>query len=479
MRGFRLVFLWLCVVVAACVDDPTRVVLYIFTDLPWGPEAPDVPHRIQSLGVRVASQDSPDQTISCTTIPLGRGERRATLPGNFIVMPRGGDRTRRTLVEVAACRGTSCLCDDAGAQAPFVVRRLWFTYPNEGTQHVLVFLARACGDFMCPMETTCRADDGVARCESPETRPEAGPPVPPPDATDDASVSSDVDVSDASAMDESADHPVGMDEAPPADVVVDMPAADAPPADRPRDVASEASCPAGRTRCSMVCVDLQSDRANCGGCGVGCTGGQVCAIGRCQTTCPYVMCGSDCVDTWASREHCGSCNNACRGDQTCQGAGCVCRGGTSDCGGACVDTQSDRQNCGACGAICPAGQTCGAGRCMCAGGTTACGAGCVNTQTDANNCGTCGTQCGSGQSCTSGACRCAAGTLCGGGCVNTQTDVENCGACGVRCGTRQTCSAGGCACIPGMCGPSAICGSCPGYDRPICYTTPPGCPAPR
>lgn len=425
--------------VASCAQD-TQVALYLYTDLPWGPETPATPYRVLSLAVRVADQNSPDRT-TCYPVPLGAASPNRSLPGSFLVKPRDGDRARTTLVEVAACRGATCLCDDAGAEPPLVVRRLAFTYPSEGTQHILVFLARACGDFVCPTGTTCAADDGIARCVAPGVSPRPGPP-PTPDA--------------GAPMDAPADGP-GVDAAPEAGLDRPEVALDAPTMnDRPADgggldqgIPADTACPAGRSRCAGACVDLQSDRANCGGCGVRCTGVQVCASGRCQATCPYVMCGSDCVDTWASREHCGSCNNACRGDQTCQGAGCVCRSATSECGGACVDTQSDGQNCGACGMMCPSGQTCRGGQCVCAtGGTTVCGASCVDVNSDANNCGRCGSRCGSGQNCVSGACRCAAGTPCGGGCVDTQTDVANCGGCGNACTARSAASA---TCVGGMC----------------------------
>ena len=41
-------------------------------------------------------------------------------------------------------------------------------------------------------------------------------------------------------------------------------------------------CPAGLTECNGTCVDLTSDGANCGTCGHGCTGTQVCLSSTCQ-----------------------------------------------------------------------------------------------------------------------------------------------------------------------------------------------------
>jgi hypothetical protein len=43
-------------------------------------------------------------------------------------------------------------------------------------------------------------------------------------------------------------------------------------------------CKRGTTKCAGACVDLSTDSANCGGCGVVCTGGKSCSAGKCA--CP-------------------------------------------------------------------------------------------------------------------------------------------------------------------------------------------------
>jgi hypothetical protein len=46
--------------------------------------------------------------------------------------------------------------------------------------------------------------------------------------------------------------------------------------------ACSCDCPLGQTDCSDICVDLQTDAANCGACGTACGAGQPCADGVCH-----------------------------------------------------------------------------------------------------------------------------------------------------------------------------------------------------
>ncbi len=57
-------------------------------------------------------------------------------------------------------------------------------------------------------------------------------------------------------------------------------------------------CPTGQTRCGDVCVDLSTDGANCGGCGITC-GDATCRAGACSTMCATseVACGAMCCPT--------------------------------------------------------------------------------------------------------------------------------------------------------------------------------------
>lgn len=106
-------------------------------------------------------------------------------------------------------------------------------------------------------------------------------------------------------------------------------------------------CPPGLTRCEKVCrsgsgscaacVDLASDKLNCGGCDVACTANAPFA----NKMCSYGTCVAQCMDNHAD------CNN-------------------SEVDGCEVDIASDPRNCGGCGIVCDAvaGQACVAGRCL-------------------------------------------------------------------------------------------------------------------
>ncbi len=75
-------------------------------------------------------------------------------------------------------------------------------------------------------------------------------------------------------------------------------------------------------------------------------------------------CNGVCVDTNTDKQNCGGCGNTCGGTATCEAGRCVCSGGLDYCNGACVNYQTDRQNCGGCQAPCQGGQQCQAGKCV-------------------------------------------------------------------------------------------------------------------
>ncbi|MCB9602988.1 MAG: hypothetical protein H6722_26735 [Sandaracinus sp.] len=71
-------------------------------------------------------------------------------------------------------------------------------------------------------------------------------------------------------------------------------------------VCGDAAC------CSGSCVDLASDRSNCGACGNVCLADETCELGACTPRCeePTVWCGA-CVDVSDDPDHCGACGRRC------------------------------------------------------------------------------------------------------------------------------------------------------------------------
>jgi hypothetical protein len=132
--------------------------------------------------------------------------------------------------------------------------------------------------------------------------------------------------------------------------------------------------------CEGVCVDLETDDGNCGGCG------RVCGV-------LALCCGGECHPP---------------GAPSCLGCEPECGEGLACCDAICIDTSSDETNCGTCGRVCGPGQECMGGACL-----TSCGGDFVDLSTDSNHCGRCGRRC---MSLGGGACRCVDAT-CMGLCV--------------------------------------------------------------
>ncbi len=145
------------------------------------------------------------------------------------------------------------------------------------------------------------------------------------------------------------------------------------------------NCTGGTVLCNGTCVDFQTDASNCGACGAPCPVPQSCIAAQCVLGCASgTRCGQVgapgaadvgaqyCADTQASALDCGGCGLACPAGQVCAAGYCqrpACDPGLVLCSGACANLLSDAANCGACGIACAGGQTCAAGACT----SAACG----------------------------------------------------------------------------------------------------------
>ncbi|MBK6697562.1 MAG: hypothetical protein IPG50_36070 [Myxococcales bacterium] len=112
--------------------------------------------------------------------------------------------------------------------------------------------------------------------------------------------------------------------------------------------ASTLTCKGARADCNKRAndgceVDTSSNPKHCGACGKTCSGGQVCASGKCSASCPTGLdnCGGACVDVQASAEHCGGCGKACatsaNATAVCSAAKCglECIAGFTPCAAGC------------------------------------------------------------------------------------------------------------------------------------------------
>lgn len=274
------------------------------------------------------------------------------------------------------------------------------------------------------------------------------------------------------------------------------------------------TCPGGLTNCNGTCVNLQSDKNNCGSCSTPCidhcSNGprKECIEGRCLKDCGHgfidpetdpdncVCCGNRCnqmpggycsggcvIDcpgygkvSPLSDNHCGGCDIRCQVtlNESCRGYGiCDCKPGYSRCNGICIETRNDTANCGACGIRCRPDQICYSGQCECdtRWGNRECLGLCVDTWTNIDHCGDCSHSCmGQGANeipgnriptCTYGTCH----YLCDGiHDTNLDTDTLNCGICGIRCAAWQNCVLGECV-VKTCSGGLSVC------EDGLCYDT--------
>src|SRR5439155_572377 len=79
---------------------------------------------------------------------------------------------------------------------------------------------------------------------------------------------------------------------------------------------SRCICPAGKDVCSGRCVSLDTDRKNCGRCGIVCPTNDVCSSGRCICPRENDVCNNVCVNPETDTANCGECGRKCAPGET-------------------------------------------------------------------------------------------------------------------------------------------------------------------
>ena len=226
---------------------------------------------------------------------------------------------------------------------------------------------------------------------------------------------------------------------------------------------SGASCKPSERDCDGVCADLKQDINHCGACGHACGDSEVCSDGTCATACPegYVPANGGCADLKTDSDNCGGVGNRCEANSFCSEGQCVCNDGWYNCDGDLTNGCESNRTCNfacadglkTCGEhlCCPEAEAC-CGEGCCAVGTTCCGGDtCYDLQNDAMHCGGCDVGCRPSEICVEGVCteneavcETEGQIACWGVCTDIQGDPKNCGDCGNACREGWSCDAGIC-----------------------------------
>ncbi|KAJ0830136.1 putative stigma-specific protein Stig1 [Helianthus annuus] len=104
-----------------------------------------------------------------------------------------------------------------------------------------------------------------------------------------------------------------------------------------------------------------TDKRNCGGCNNRCKRGNSCMLGMCSYADNPRLCrakgspGPDCckkkcVNVKTDKQNCGLCGKKCKHQEIC-------------CNGKCVNLMTDKRNCGGCNNRCKRANSCMSGMC--------------------------------------------------------------------------------------------------------------------
>lgn len=243
--------------------------------------------------------------------------------------------------------------------------------------------------------------------------------------------------------------------------------------------------------CNGKCVNYQTDKENCGGCGetFKCGEGLKCSAGKCTQDCGegLVDCNGRCVNPASDKEFCGadeSCQNykSCGDGLSCQDGACVCTDAQlQQCQISagdilCTNPAADNAYCGCnLDAESGAGMNCetlsgiSEGKCVEGACQITCDAthldcnekiedGCEADLTSIDHCGGCNVKCedenASAAQCTDGECKFTCKedmASCDGHCINIKSDDKNCGYCGNACEGDALCIDGFCTVEPSKC----------------------------
>lgn len=168
-------------------------------------------------------------------------------------------------------------------------------------------------------------------------------------------------------------------------------------------------CAEGEFCCEGVCTTIRTDNNNCGACGNVCADSQICQDSSCVCGVGGPECAADqfccdvsgaltCVDLYSDKDNCGGCGEVCAGGEANES--CL----EGQCG--CLKREDGRQSL----ELCASGESCCPAR---VGVDPVTGQpydpnearGCVDLNT-VDDCGACGNKCGDGEQCINGQCTC-------------------------------------------------------------------------
>ncbi|HLD81071.1 MAG TPA: hypothetical protein VJA40_03640 [archaeon] len=244
--------------------------------------------------------------------------------------------------------------------------------------------------------------------------------------------------------------------------------------------AADCGCGAGENCCSNACQEIGC--ANNAACNDNnpCTSDECQNPGACNSNCSWASlpnntqcdgnnsacCNGDCIDVGSDRDNCGACGNACNAGEACENGECV-----SQCGDGLCDANIG-EGCGVCAADCACGANMECVNNACVNffcGNNACnperGEDCKNCARECGSCplpGTCKAQDhGSTNAPSCGNDPFKRNDCCVQLCTDTASDPLNCGSCGNSCGLLETCKNG--RCLPYNCSnqTSPLTGGCP------------------